>query len=320
MKELGAEELLAMYRTMVLARRLEERLCELFAEGKIPGWIHSRIGQEAVGTAACACVTADDYVVPYTNRAFHVARGVDLKLLVAEIFGKTTGYCKGLAGEAHVAALDHKLLGMSGIVGGQMPIAVGLGYATKVKGKGEVVLCNLGDGASSQGCCHESLNMASVWDLPVVFVCDNNLYAEFTPQREQMNIEDISVRAQAYGIPGETVDGNDVLAVYEAVARAVERARAGKGPTLIEAKTYRWRGHFEGDPTRYRDPGELEEWKARDPIPRFAEKLRQMNILDDKKAEEVEKDVAAKVAEAIEFALEGPSPSRHDILSASVYA
>ena len=277
------------------------------------------MGQEAVGVATCACLRRDDYLVPYMSRSYLLGKGLDLKALLAEQFGRATGCNRGVSGESHVSDPNLRIIGRGGVLGGGYPIAVGLGYAAKMRGKGETVICQSGEGATNRGSFHESLNMASVWNLPIVFICENNYYAEFTPLFKQMKVADVSVRAQAYDIPGVTVDGNDILAVHEVMRDAVQRARDGSGPTLVEAKTYRWRGHYEGDPMAYRTAEELEEWKRKDPLQRFRDELLRRKALDQGPIDRIEKEVQAKLTEAINFALESPLPSREDVLT-SVYA
>lgn len=321
MKEnLSPPALLKMYTNLVLSRRYEEKLIELFSEGKIPGWVHSGLGQEATGVAIGECLTDEDYLVPYfRSRSSLISKGMELKTLTAEIFGRTTGCCQGRSGEPHLADLTRGVLGAGGIIGSPIPIAVGLAYAARLEGKGRAVICCFGDGSTSRGAFHESLNMASVMDLPVVFVCENNHYTEFTPLSGQMRIKDICQRAEAYGIPGVIVDGNDPLAVYEAMSPAVNRARNGEGPTLIEAKTYRIRGHFEGDPCDYRTEQEVEMWRMKDPLVRYQTRLKEMQMIDAKIIEETETQAKRMIEEAVHFALESPWPTREEIIG-QVYA
>jgi TPP-dependent pyruvate/acetoin dehydrogenase alpha subunit len=320
MVQLDQQKLLQLYELVVLARRYEEKLVEIFSTGKMTGWIHSCLGHEATGAALSVLLRPEDYLIPYhRSRVSMLGKGLDLKLLTAEIFGKTTGICKGKSGEAHIADAKLGILGTSGIIGGNIPIAVGVAYAVKLREKGGVVVCGFGEGGSCRGSFHESLNMASVWDLPVVFYCENNFYAEFTPQHMEMKIKDVADRAKAYAIPGIVADGNDVLNMVEVLGEAISRARKGKGPSLVEAKTYRFRGHYEGDPQDYKDPEEVKYWKQRDAVDRFQKKLLQGGILDPAKIEAIEKKVAEKIQEALNFAQEGPLPSREDILR-DVYA
>jgi pyruvate dehydrogenase E1 component alpha subunit len=233
---------------------------------------------------------------------------------MAEILGKKTGYCKGKGGSMHIADFNIGMLGATAVVGAGLPIAVGAGLSIKLRKTDQVVACFFGEGASNQGTFHESINMASVWKLPVIFVCENNLYAMGTCQTRIMNIKNISDRAAAYGIPGVCVDGNDVLAVFEVTQRAVERARKGDGPTLIEVKTYRHKGHSRVDPARYRPKKEVDEWMAKDPVKRFKEELLKTSTLDDAEIREVEKEVSTEVEEAVKFALESPYPAPEQAL------
>jgi pyruvate dehydrogenase E1 component alpha subunit len=238
---------------------------------------------------------------------------------MAEILGKKTGYCKGKGGSMHIADFKIGMLGATAVVGAGLPIAVGAGLSAKLRKTDQIVACFFGEGASNQGTFHESINMASTWKLPVIFVCENNLYAMGTRQSRVMNIENIADRAVAYGIPGEVVDGNDVLAVYEATQKAVERARNDEGPTLIECKTYRHKGHSRVDPAKYRPKEEVEEWLAKDPIKRFKEKLLQTNTLTESEIQQIEKEVSDEIEEAVKFAMESPYPAPEEALE-DVYA
>jgi pyruvate dehydrogenase E1 component alpha subunit len=238
---------------------------------------------------------------------------------MAEILGKKTGYCKGKGGSMHIADFKIGMLGATAVVGAGLSIAVGAGLSAKLRKTDQVVACFFGEGASNQGTFHESINMASTWKLPVIFVCENNLYAMGTRQSRVMAIENVADRAVAYGIPGVVVDGNDVLAVYEATEKAVERARKGEGPTLIECKTYRHKGHSRVDPAKYRPKEEVEEWLAKDPIKRFKEKLLQTNTLTESEIQQIEKEVSAEIEEAVKFAMESPYPAPEEALE-DVYA
>jgi TPP-dependent pyruvate/acetoin dehydrogenase alpha subunit len=263
-----------MYTAMNRIRMFESALQEYFAAGKIPGFVHLYLGEEAVAVGACACLTDKDSITSTHRGHGHlIAKGGDLKLMMAEIFGKSTGYCKGKGGSMHIADMDLGILGANGIVGGGGPLAAGAALAAKYRKTDDVTICFFGDGASNQGTTQEALNLASAWKLPVVFVNENNGYGISCPQCKSMAVTDIADRAAAYDMPGVVVDGNDILAVHEAVGEAVKRARRGEGPSLVECKTYRWRGHFEGDACTYRCTEELDEWMAKDPIPRFEEKL-----------------------------------------------
>ncbi len=319
-ERLHQDILMNMYRNLVISHRFEEKLIELFSEGKIPGWVHSGLGQEATGVAIGECLTKEDYLVPYfRSRSSLIAKGMDLKKITAEIFGRITGCCQGRSGEPHLADADLGILGAGGIIGSPIPIAVGLAYAARLENKKRVVICGFGDGSTSRGAFHESLNMASVMSLPVVFVCENNLYAEFTSNAGQMKVKDVSKRAEAYDIPGIIVDGNDPISVYETMKEAVDRARRGEGPTLMEAKTYRIRGHFEGDPCDYRSDEELKQWQAKDPLMNYQRKLKEKEILNDKNIEKIERRSRERIEEAVHFAFESPIPTRQEIIG-QVYA
>jgi len=307
--ELKKEELLHLYRKMVEIRRFEAKVVELFADGTIPGFVHSYIGEEAVAVGACSNLNDDDYITSTHRGHGHlIAKGGRMDKMMAELFGKETGYCKGKGGSMHIADVDLGILGANGIVGGGFPIAAGAGLSAKMRGTNQVAVCFFGDGASNQTTFHEGINLASIWDLPVVFVCENNMYGISLSQKDHQHIKDISDRATAYGIPGVTVDGNDVIAVYEAVKEAVKRARQGEGPTLVECKTYRHRGHFEGDPTVYRSEEEVEQWKKKDPIERFRKKLLESGTVTEDELNSIDEEVDKMVEEAVEYAKKGELP------------
>ncbi|OIQ00422.1 MAG: pyruvate dehydrogenase (acetyl-transferring) E1 component subunit alpha [Syntrophobacteraceae bacterium CG2_30_61_12] len=314
------DQMIEMLRTMTRIRQFETRVQEFFAAGKIPGFVHLYIGEEAVATGACGTLGATDYITSTHRGHGHlIAKGGDLKLMMAEIFGRRTGYCKGKGGSMHIAAVELGILGANGIVGGGGPIANGAALAAKYRGTDQVVVCFFGDGASNQGTTQEALNLASAWKLPVVFVNENNGYGISCPTCKSMAVADIADRAAAYDIPGVVVDGNDVLAVYEAVAEAVKRARAGAGPSLIECKTYRWRGHFEGDACVYRDDQELADWVKKDPLQRFENKLLADGLLDAAKVESIRQEVARELDAAVAFAEQSPLPEAAEVLE-DVYA
>lgn len=303
------EKMIQMYTTMYRIRQFETKLQEFFAASKIPGFVHLYLGEEAVAAGTCAALRKDDYITSTHRGHGHlIAKGGDLKLMMAEIFGKSTGYCKGKGGSMHIADINIGILGANGIVGGGGPIAAGAGMAIQYRGEDRVVVCFFGDGASNQGTIQEALNLASAWRLPVVFVNENNGYGISCPISKSMAITDIADRAAAYDMPGVIVDGNDVVAVNEAISAAVERARKDKGPSLIECKTYRWRGHFEGDACTYRDKGELDAWIKKDPIPRFSQKLLDEGIITKKSLNKLHADIDVELQEAIDFAEESPLP------------
>lgn len=303
------EKLLMMYERMLKIRHFETKVGELFAGGEIPGFVHLYLGQEAVAVGACAALDEADYITSTHRGHGHViAKGGDLKRMMAELFSKVTGYNKGKGGSMHIAAPSLGILGADGIVGGGIPIATGAALSANLRKSGQVALCFFGDGASNQGTFHEAINIAASFSLPAVYLCENNLYGVGTRQSQVRKLKDIAERAKAYDIPGVAVDGNDVVAVYEITKEAVERARTGKGPTLIECKTYRWRAHFEGEPDTYRPPEEVEAWKKCEPIAPFRKLLVENDILTEAKAEEVEERVRSEVEEAVEFARSSPSP------------
>lgn len=317
---LTKEELLRMYRKMLEIRLFEEKVFELYAQGLIPGTIHLYSGQEAVAVGVCSALRKDDYITSTHRGHGHcIAKGAELRRVMAEILGKKTGYCKGKGGSMHIADFSIGMLGATAIVGAGIPIAAGAGLSIKLRGTDQVVACFFGEGASNQGTFHEGVNIAAVWKLPVIFVCENNLYAMGTRQSMVMVLNDVANRATSYGIPGVVVDGNDVLAVYEAARDAVERARSGKGPTLIECKTYRQRGHSRVDPARYRPKEEVEVWLRRDPIKLFKEGLARAGILDGGETQRIEEEVSAEIEEAVKFAIESPYPDPEEALE-DVYA
>jgi pyruvate dehydrogenase E1 component alpha subunit len=303
-----------MYTNMTKIRMFEERVAEIFAEGKIPGFVHLYIGEEAVATGVCASLRDTDYITSTHRGHGHlISKGGDLKLMMAELFGKKTGYCKGKGGSMHIADVELGILGANGIVGGGPPLATGAALAAHYQGKDDVAVCFFGDGASNQGTTHEAMNLASCWKLPVIFVNENNLYGISSCTINSMCVADIADRASAYDMPGVVVDGNDVMAVYEASSEAIRRGRQGEGPSLIECKTYRHRGHFEGDPGVYRKEDEVIEWKAKDPIPRFEKKLVEINVLTQEKIEEVKNTIEKQLAEAVGFAEESPFPDPSEL-------
>jgi pyruvate dehydrogenase E1 component alpha subunit len=317
---LSKEKLIEMYRKMVEIRSFEEKVFELYAQNLVPGTIHLYAGEEAVAVGVCSNLRKDDYITSTHRGHGHcIAKGAQLNRIMAEILGKKTGYCKGKGGSMHIADFNIGMLGATAVVGAGIPIAMGAGLSIKLRGTENVVACFFGDGASNQGTFHEAINMAAVWKLPVIFVCENNVYAMGTRQSRVMLIENIADRAVAYGIPGIVVDGNDVLAVYEAAQKAVERARKGEGPTLIECKTYRHKGHSRIDPAKYRPKEEVEEWLHKDPMKRFKEKLLQTNALIEDEIQQVEKEVSTEIEEAVKFAMESPYPSPEEALE-DVYA
>ncbi len=304
------EQVKNMYETMLKIRKFETRAKDLFAEGKVGGFVHLYIGEEAVATGACANLKDNDYITSTHRGHGHIiAKGGDLKHMMAELYQKETGYCKGKGGSMHIADATKGILGANGIVGAGHNIAAGAGLAIQYKKTDQVCVCFFGDASTNQSTFHEALNLASVWKLPVIFVCENNGYGISVSQARHQAITDVSVRASAYNMPGVTVDGNDVFAVHEAVGEAVSRARKGQGPTLIECKTYRWRGHFEGDPTVYRPEGELDIWIKKDPIPKIEKYMVENSIMTKEEIDKKNEDVDKMINEAEKFADESSMPS-----------
>lgn len=303
-----------MYKKMLEIRKFEEKVYELFTQNLIPGTMHLYIGEEAVAVGVCAVLDINDFITSTHRGHGHcIAKGASLKKMMAELFGKRTGYCKGKGGSMHITDKSIGMLGANAVVGGALPIAVGAGLSCKLKYPNRVTACFFGDGASNQGTFHEGINMAAAWDLPVIFVCENNLYAMGTSQSMVMKIDDIAKRAAGYGIPGVTVDGNDVMAVYNVAKEAVSRARNGEGPTLLECKTYRHKGHSRFDPATYRPKDEVTAWLSRDPLVLFRKKLLEKGIPEEL-FEKIEDEVAAEMEEAVTFAQESPSPAPEEAL------
>ncbi len=303
------ERLLWMYRTLLRIRAFDERIVRLFNQGKIAGALHSYVGEEAVATGVCANLRPDDYIVSTHRGHGHLlAKGGEMRRMMAELYGRVDGYCRGKGGSMHITDVSLGILGANGIVGAGLPIAAGAGTAIRLKGGDQVVACFFGDGAANTGAFHEGLNLAATWNLPVLFVCENNGYAQFTPQRMHARVPDLFVRAEGYGIPGASVDGNDVLAVSEAASAAVERARRGGGPSLIEAKTFRWYGHAINNPASNlgRDQAEIDAWKARDPISRFERQLLDRGLATQADLDAMRAEVLQELEESIAFAEASP--------------
>jgi TPP-dependent pyruvate/acetoin dehydrogenase alpha subunit len=307
--DIPKDRLLFMFDRMLKIRYFEDRVKDLFAAGELPGFVHLYLGEEAVASGVCAALRDDDYITSTHRGHGHIiAKGGEMKYMMAELYGKATGYNKGKGGSMHIAYPKLGILGANGIVGAGLPIATGAAMSAKLRKTSQVAACFFGDGASNEGTFHESLNIASAFTLPIVYVCENNLYAVGTRQSQVRKVEDIADRAVGYGMPGMVVDGNDVVAVYEATKEAVERARAGDGPTLIECKTYRWRTHFEGEPDTYRPPEEVAAWIKREPVAPFRKLLVDQKIITEAEALEIEKAVACELDEAVEFARKSPLP------------
>ena len=319
-KTLSAEKLVDMLRQMMTIRRFDARVLEIYREGLIRGTSHPYIGQEAVGVGACTALREDDFITSTHRGHGHcIAKGGDVKLMMAELLGKATGYCRGKGGSMHIADVDRGILGANGIVGGGMGIATGSALTATLRGSDQVTVCFFGDGALNQGALHECSNIAAIWKLPVVFLCENNQYAMSARADRFTSVPDPSVRAVAYGFPGVRVDGMDVIAVYEVVREAVARARSGDGPSLIVASTYRYFGHHVGDPLNYRTQEEVDEARKSDPIEQFKTRLLEMRVMDETRIQQLEEQVIAEIEAAIDFAKESPDPDVETLME-DIYA
>jgi len=316
--DLNPEKMTELYQMMLRIRRFEEKVMDLYARQIVPGIVHLYVGEEAVAAGVCENLRDDDYITSTHRGHGHcIAKGGELRSMMAELFGKSTGYCHGKGGSMHIANIDLGILGANGIVPSGMPIAGGAALSIKMRGMDQVAVCFFGDGGANNGAFHESLNLAAVWKLPVVYVCENNQYAISVAAKRVGSIQDYYLRKAAYGIEGCKVNGNDVLAVYEAAREAVERARKGGGPSLIECKTYRWRGHYEGEADRtyhYRTKKEIESWMRKCPIERFKKILLERHIMKEAELKRIDQDVQKELEEAIQFAEESPFPNPEDAL------
>jgi pyruvate dehydrogenase E1 component alpha subunit len=302
------ERLAALYRQMLLIRRVEEECARAYAEGKIGGFLHLYIGQEAVGVGAIAALEPGDFVVTtYRDHGIALAKGMSARALLAELFGKATGCSKGLGGSMHLFDKEHHMLGGYGIVGGHIPLAAGVAFASKYKGDGRVTLCFFGEGAVSIGGFHEGLSLAALWKLPIVFICENNEYSMGTPLSRSMSVEDVTMKALGYGIDRDRFFASDVLEVEKRIGEAVKRAREHMLPTLVEIRTYRFRGHSMSDPAKYRTQAELEEHKKRDPL-HLARTRLEASGFGDARLAPLEASVEAEVADALKYAHESPEP------------
>ena len=313
-------ELVELLRRMLLIRAFEEKVSALYAERQIVGLLHLGIGQEAVAVGTLSQLRNDDYVYGgHRSHAHAIAKGADINKLMAEIAGRATGYCGGKGGSMHIVARECGFITATGVVGGTIPLALGAAFASKEGKKAQVAAVFFGDGAGQVGPFHESLNIASLWQLPVIFICENNGYAEFTPLSAHTKVERLARHAETYDIDAITVDGNDLFAVRDAMAKAVKKCRAGKGPAFIECLTHRMRGHYEGDPAKYRELSQLAEWKKKDPIARFTRALKSRKAITDRELESLESAVRASVEKAAEFSLSSPWPAAGDV-DQQVYA
>ena len=310
-------ELLDVYRRMRTIRSFEEKLQELVAAGKVGGFMHMYAGEEAIAVGVCAHLDDDDQVgSTHRGHGHCIAKGVDVKAMMAELFGRTTGTNRGKGGSMHIADIDRGMLGANGIVGGGIPLVTGAALSAQVQGRSNVAVAFFGDGATNQGQFHESLTMASNWKLPAVYVCENNGFGEFTPTDFAVPVKDIVERASSYGMRAVIADGMDFFDVYEKAGQAIELARQGEGPTLLECKTYRFSGHYVGDPTPYRDKEEAEDWiQNRDPLDLFEAQVTEANLLESDDCRTVDGEVAAFLSEAVEQAEQGPIPTPDDVLT-----
>lgn len=319
MVEYNKKQLLWMYERMCLNRKFEDRASGLFAEGKLAGFVHLYAGEEAIAMGVVSQLRDDDYITSTHRGHGHcIAKGIDVKTMMAELYGKATGTCKGKGGSMHISDVDKGMLGANGIVGAGAPLACGSALTAKLLGKDNVTVCFFGDGAAEQGTTHESMNLASIWNLPVVFVCENNGFAESTPVEYHASVKDIADRATAYNMPGMTIDGTNIFAVVEAASEAIKRARRGEGPTLIECKTFRYYGHFEGDATTYYTDEMREGFRERDPIDKFRENVLERGLVSEEEFNEIDAKAKKTIDEAVEFAEKSPWPSLEE-LTTDVY-
>jgi pyruvate dehydrogenase E1 component alpha subunit len=310
---MSRETALELYRRMVQIRRFEEKLFYLFSTRPMPGSMHQYDGQEAVAVGVCAHLSREDYITSTHRGHGHcIAKGADIKGLMAEIFAKSTGCCRGMGGSMHIADFSVGMLGANGIVAAGIPVAVGAAWSCQYRKGGSVAVAFFGDGAANEGAFHEALNLAAVWRLPAVFVCENNAYGFSTHYRRTMLLEDIADRASAYGMPGRVVDGMDLAAVFAAAGEAVGRARRGQGPTLLECKTYRFRGHSRFEPASYRSAEEVEAWKARDPLPAWRSVLAAEHRVSEEELGQLEAAVQREIEEAVAYAEGSPDPGPED--------
>ena len=316
----GKELYMLMLRRMMLIRRFDETVKDLVQSAELVGMAHCYIGEEAVAVGACTALRDEDYITGnHRSHGHPISKGGDVRRAMAELLGKATGYCKGKGGSMHLADFEIGILGESGIVASALPVAVGAALGSKMQNNDRVVISFFGDGASNQGACHEAMNMASIWKLPVIFLCENNQYAVTTSFRDTVAVENVSDRAVAYSMPGVLVDGQDVMAMHEATVAAVQRARAGEGPSLIEARTYRYEDHSEGlnrilrEP--YRTDEEVEQWKERDPISLHSTWLKEQGVATEEEIDSVWSEVNQAIDDALEFARNSPYPEADDLFT-----
>jgi pyruvate dehydrogenase E1 component alpha subunit len=319
-RQLSREDMLHMLELMYEIRYFEEKAEELYMRGMIHGTMHLSVGEEASAVGSIAALRPQDYILSTHRGHGHcIAKGADINLMMAEFMGKETGYCRGRGGSMHIADVAGGNLGANGVVGGGIPLATGVGLSIQLRRTDQVVMSFFGDGATNQGAFHEALNMGAIWQLPVIYVCENNQYGISMSVQRSMRVRRISDRAAAYGMPGVTVDGNDLLAVCEAASEAVERARSGGGPTLLENVTYRWKGHSKSDQNLYRTQEEMDAWKERCPIRQFRDYLVQNGIVNEDDLDRIERASAEVIERAVEFATASAEPSPQTIRE-GVYA
>ncbi len=314
--KLSKAKKIELYKQMLKIRAFEEKAAELYENNLIPGFIHLSIGQEASSVGVCSVLRHNDYVATtHRGHGHMLAKGADPEAMFAELFGRRSGYCKGKGGSMHIADFSSGILGANGVVGGGFPIIIGAGLSIKLRRTDQVAVVFFGDGAANRGTFHEACNMAAIWSLPIIFVCENNQYASTTPSHYALAGGSVAKRGCAYGIPGHQVDGNDVLRVREVAAKAVQRARSGKGPTIVENNTYRFRGHYEGDPQKYRSPEEVGRIiSSRDPIRVFETRLKRERVLGASEIERIRAKISEAIQRAAEKALEAPLPDPEEAL------
>jgi pyruvate dehydrogenase E1 component alpha subunit len=304
-----------IYRNMVKIRKFDTTIIQLYADGEIPGFMHLYIGEEAVAAGVCAALRKEDFITSTHRGHGHcIAKGGRLDLMMAELFGRKTGYCKGKGGSMHIADFNLGILGANGIVSGGIPTAVGAAVGIQYKGEKRVAVSFFGDGATNVGQFHEACNLASLWELPVIFVCENNQYAQTTPRAEHQKIHTVADRALSYDMKSAVIDGNDVVDVYRVAAESVRRAREGAGPTFIECKTYRWRGHWEGDPQPYRTRNEVDAWKQKCPIKLFRTYLTDNNLFREEELDRIDAAVDSELRDAIKYARSSPFPKPEEAI------
>jgi len=314
--KLSSEQLIEMFHWLKLIRAFDLRLSTLVKQGKVRSGVYTGIGQEAIIVGTCFALRREDFICPlHRDLGAFLMKGVDARTMMSQMFAKTTGLSKGRDSALHSGVHELGIFGNTSMLGANLPVAAGLGYTFKMEKSDNVVIAYFGEGASNVGDFHEALNFAGVQQLPILFICENNQYAYSVPLEKTMAIDDVAIRAEGYGFDGVAINGNDVLAVYQATQGALARARGGGGPTLIECKTYRWHGHSEHDKAFYRTDEELAMWKSRDPIPTFTTYLLARHVLDDQKLKEIETRVESTIEDAVEFASNAPDPAPEDAVS-----